>query len=224
MDTRPPRVRSRISTPFPAVLAAALAPFIAACGPDAPGDRYRYAVPMATGDGWETASLQSVGVDPAPVVAMMEALRGFPDHWIHGIVVAKDGKLVFEEYFSGTDLDLARLAEGLAFREVAFGRDSLHSMASVSKTVTSVLTGIALDRGELPGMDAPLLGWFPGRDPAGDLGGMTLEHVLTMTTGIPWDESPAYEDPAEWLVKEGRLPGGACAALLIGTRTHTLIL
>lgn len=196
MDTRRPRVRSRIRTRIPASIAALLL-LAAGCVPDAPAtDPWIYAVPEATGDGWETASLADAGMDPAPVTAMMEALRGFPDHWIHGIVVARGGRLVFEEYFPGTDLDLARLADGLAFREVAFGRDSLHSMASVSKTATSILAGIAVDRSELPGTDAPLMRWFPDAETGGDLRGVTLEHVLTMTTGIPWDESPAYDDPA----------------------------
>ena len=157
---------------------------------------YRYSVPDSVGDGWVTASLEEVGMDRAPILSMMETLRSLPNHWIHGIVVARGGRLVFEEYFSGTDLDLARLADGLFFRDVDFGRDSLHSVASVTKSVTSILAGIALERGEISGADATLAEWFPEHEAASQLEGVTVEHALTMTTGIPWDESAAYDDAA----------------------------
>jgi CubicO group peptidase (beta-lactamase class C family) len=195
MDTLHPAARSPHRAIIPLlVLACGIGQ---GCASDSvPEPTYRYSVPESTGDGWETASLEEAGMDPAPVITMMETLRGFPDHWIHGIVVAKGGRLVFEEYFPGTDLDLARLAEGLAFREVSFGRDSLHSVASVTKSVTSILAGIAIDRGDISGTDAALMEWFPEQEAAAQLQGITLEHALTMTTGIPWDESAAYDDPA----------------------------
>ena len=56
-----------------------------------------YAIPMHTGDGWQTASLESVGMDPEPLLALLALISNTPDHRMHGIVIVKDGMLVFEK-------------------------------------------------------------------------------------------------------------------------------
>src|SRR5580704_6157467 len=75
----------------------------------------------------------------------------------------------------------------------------LHSMQSVSKTVTSVIIGIAMTRGDFKAtVDTPVLHFF---DPAKVKNiddrkrRMTLKHVLTMTTGLKWNEDVPYDDP-----------------------------
>ena len=72
-------------------------------------------------------------------------------------------------------------------------------MQSVSKSVTSALVGIAIGRGEMPGVQikvAPSSSWASSSD-RDKWVRLTLEHVLTMTTGITWDEcSVTYTDPA----------------------------
>src|SRR4030095_7596701 len=67
----------------------------------------------------------------------------------------------------------------------------LHTMQSISKTVTSTLIGIAIGRGEIPGVDVKVMPYFAGfrTKPDSRRDSMTLAHVLTMTTGIAWDES-----------------------------------
>jgi CubicO group peptidase (beta-lactamase class C family) len=75
----------------------------------------------------------------------------------------------------------------------------LHTMQSVSKTVTSVIIGIAMTRGDFKAnVDTPVLHFF---DPAKVKNiddrkrRMTLKHVLTMTTGLQWNEDLPYDDP-----------------------------
>lgn len=75
----------------------------------------------------------------------------------------------------------------------------LHTMQSVSKTVTSVILGIAIARGDFKaGLDTPVLQYF---DPAkvknvdARKRRMTLRNVLTMTTGLDWNENVPYDDP-----------------------------
>jgi len=67
----------------------------------------------------------------------------------------------------------------------------LHTMQSVSKSVTSALIGIAISRHEIPGIDMKVMPYFSdfkvAPDPRRDR--MTLRDVLTMNTGIAWDES-----------------------------------
>ena len=77
---------------------------------------------------------------------------------------------------------------------------SLHSMQSVSKTVTSVILGIAITRGDFrAALDTPVLHYFDvakvkyvdDRKKR-----MTLQDVLTMSTGLSWnEENVAYDDP-----------------------------
>lgn len=75
----------------------------------------------------------------------------------------------------------------------------LHSMQSVSKTVSSVILGIAITRGDFKyGLDTPLLKYFDEakvRNIDDRKRRITLRHVLTMTTGLDWNEEVAYDDP-----------------------------
>ncbi len=80
-----------------------------------------------------------------------------------------------------------------------FERGPLHSMQSVSKSVTSALIGIAIGRGEIAGVDIPIMPFF-GAYAADDRDHrwhkITLRDLLTMTSGIEWDESSVpYTDP-----------------------------
>lgn len=73
-----------------------------------------------------------------------------------------------------------------------------HSMQSVSKTVTSVLIGIAIMRGEFKApLSTPVLHWFDERK-VKNLDDrkrrMTLENLLTMMSGLDWNEDVAYAD------------------------------
>jgi CubicO group peptidase (beta-lactamase class C family) len=75
---------------------------------------------------------------------------------------------------------------------------SLHSLQSVTKTITSVVIGIAVTRGDFPSIDRPVLSFF---DPAKVANvddrkrRMTVKHLITMTSGIDWNEGLPYTDP-----------------------------
>jgi CubicO group peptidase (beta-lactamase class C family) len=75
----------------------------------------------------------------------------------------------------------------------------LHTMQSVSKTVTSVILGIAITRGDFKsGLDTRVLHYFnPTKVKNIDerKRHMNLRHVLTMTTGLDWIEDVPYNDP-----------------------------
>lgn len=166
------------------------------------GVEYTYQVPQQTGDGWETAALSDVGMDTEPFIELMNGLLGRDDHYVHGIVVAKDGKLVFEEYFPGQDLDLSNLSDGLAYAYRDFDQNTLHCLASDSKSVTSVLLGIAIDEGLVEGTDETMFSFFPDysghSDPVKNQ--ITLAHMLAMASGLPWNEGYPYDDPRNDLV------------------------
>lgn len=109
---------------------------------------------------------------------------------LHTVAVGIDGTLAFEHYFTGHD---EKILKDLG--TVAFGPETLHDLRSVTKSVVSLLYGIALDRGLVPGPDAVLIDQFPRypdlvADP--ELRTRTIEHALTMTLGMEWDESKPY--------------------------------
>ncbi|SRR6266496_1537433 len=113
---------------------------------------------------------------------------------LHGVVVRQHGELVAEHYGAGEDF-----AWGRSLGRVAFGPDTVHDVRSVTKSVVALLYGIALDRGLVPAPDEPLLHSFPEHaDLAVDprRAGRTVEHALTMSLALEWDESGPYTSPA----------------------------
>lgn len=113
---------------------------------------------------WETAPPDEVGVDPARLAALLEALAREELH-VHSLLVVRRGRLALEAY------------------AWLFHPEALHDVASVTKSVTGTLVGIALDERRLPGLDATLPALFPGRSRAA-APGVTLRHLLTMTAGL----------------------------------------
>lgn len=112
---------------------------------------------------------------------------------LHAVLVSRAAEPVLEAYFEGPDESW-----GGPLGEVAFVPQSLHDLRSVTKSVVGLLYGIALERGLVPPPEAPLLAQFPEypdllADPA--RAGLRIEHALTMTLGLDWDESRPYSDP-----------------------------
>ncbi|MDX1408129.1 MAG: serine hydrolase, partial [Saprospiraceae bacterium] len=74
---------------------------------------------------------------------------------------------------------------------------NLHSLQSVGKSITSLLLGIAVDEDVIRDLDAPILPLFVDYEVDRDdqlKNAITIRHLLTMQTGIQWDESSSYAD------------------------------
>lgn len=75
----------------------------------------------------------------------------------------------------------------------------LHTMQSISKTVTSAIIGVAVTRGDFKaGLETPVLSYFDVakvENVDDRKRRMTLQNVLTMTTGLAWIEEVPYDDP-----------------------------
>lgn len=160
-----------------------------------PANDFQYKVPVRTNDGWETASLAGVGMDERPLLRFLDKLSGLSDHRIHSILIVKDGKLVFEEYFPGEKFNLAQPTG-----ETGFDMNDTHNLCSVTKSFTSALLGIALDKGFIQSVDQKVADFFSLYADlfvsAPEKYDLTVKHLLTMTSGIEWDdESTPYSDP-----------------------------
>lgn len=167
---------------IPALLVLAL--FVGCDSPTENNDPY--SVPEEIGDGISTASPEEVGLDPAPLLALVDLISDTPDHLIHSLLVFKNQELVLEEYWDGVDLT----PEALIPVERGFDRETLHYVASVSKSITSLLAGISIDLGVVDGTDELLFRYFPDDVDlrTAENEGITIEHLLSFTTGLEWNE------------------------------------
>lgn len=147
--------------------------------------------PSSIDDGWETASPDSVGMDDAQLCGIAARLEQRATA-VHSIVVIRHGKLVFEQYFPGYDQPW-----GQSDGQYEFTARTRHDMRSASKSVISLLVGIAIDRKLIAGVDEPVLNFFPDYAEVKQAGweAITLRHLLTMSSGMKWDEARAWTDP-----------------------------
>lgn len=149
---------------------------------------YRYTEPIARNDGWPTASLADVGMAEQPIAELVEKiLTADPTNNpvdIDSLLVARHGKLVFEEYFHG------------------FDPERPHDMRSASKTFAPVLAGIAIDHGAHLRPETPIYPLFDDEKPFAHWDSrkaqLTLGDLMTMTSGFACDDnddaSPGNED------------------------------
>lgn len=143
------------------------------------------APPASIDDGWQTMEPQASGFDAGALCAVLESVAG-ADANIHGVVVERRGHLVAELYRRGKD----RSIWSLFARDTEFGPAVLHDLRSVSKSVVSLLFGIARQRHPSNLSTSPLA-FYPSysdlHSPERDA--ITLEHLLTMSSGLEWRES-----------------------------------
>ena len=94
---------------------------------------YEYRPPVTAEDGWQTGTLAEVGLDPAPIrefVTLASAdPRSVEDLDLHGLLIARHGKLVLEEYFHG------------------YHRLKPHETRSAGKTLATMLVGAQMQKG-----------------------------------------------------------------------------
>jgi CubicO group peptidase (beta-lactamase class C family) len=155
----------------------------------------QYVIPVQTGDGWETASAASMGINTRQLINLQNMLNELGEHRIHSLLIVKNGKLVFEKYFLGDKFNLARYTG-----ETGFEMDDTHNLCSATKSFTSALIGIAIDKGFIQSVSQGVFEYLPGYsdilNATPQKGTITIEHLLTMTAGLEWDdETYSYSDP-----------------------------
>ena len=121
-------------------------------------------------NGWQFDEPESHGMDSAVLDGLAGAIE---DIEICSVVVAKEGSIVYEYY------------------KVGYDEQSVFRFNSCTKSFSSALIGIAIDMGILSGVDVPISEFFPQISESGDARkqDITVEHLLTQTTGINWPES-----------------------------------
>ncbi|MDB5530124.1 MAG: serine hydrolase [Devosia sp.] len=143
---------------------------------------------------WNRTAPQNEGFAPDLTRKLEELVTAGQLPPVHAIVLARHGKLLLDRYFAGEDQQIGYDSIG----RITFTGTTLHDLRSVTKSVVGLLYGIALERGLVPALDAPLVDAFPeypdlAADPARRR--LTTAHALSMTLGLEWDESLPYTDP-----------------------------
>jgi CubicO group peptidase (beta-lactamase class C family) len=105
---------------------------------------------------WATTTPESVGFEPRQLGAIGQAVRHGRLRNLHGVVVVRRGRLVFEHYGSGRDERW-----GAPLGDVTFGPETLHDLRSVTKSVVGLLYGIAQAQGTVAGLERPWSPCFP---------------------------------------------------------------
>lgn len=104
--------------------------------------------------------------------AMEQAVQSGQFKKIGSILIEQDGHIAYEHYFEGD-------------------ASSLRDTRSATKTITSLLVGIAIDEHKIASVSVPLLSFFPGRtvqNPDPRKVKTTLEDLLTMSSSLECDD------------------------------------
>jgi len=125
---------------------------------------------------WPRSTPAAQGLEPEPLDRLVATLRENERiRNIHSLLIVKNGYLVVEQYFDGHEAD------------------ELHTLQSVSKSFTSALVGIAIDKGKIAGVHERVLDFFPElADRIENVDerkrAITLEDLLTMRSGTDYHE------------------------------------
>jgi len=118
-------------------------------------------------NGWRESTPNGLGMDSKQFKLLQEHIKENLPH-MRSVLVIRHGYLVFEEYYQGVPND---------YQEVA----------SVTKSVISALIGIALRESYIQSLDQKVVDFYPEYvtpDTNPRISDITLEHLLTMTSGL----------------------------------------
>jgi len=158
-------------------------------------------------DSWPRGAADSHGVDGTALTKLDEEIRRGDHGLIDAMLVFRNGRQL-ADYRYEQDYVKESASYDLTPHQYNYYHPDfhpfhqgteLHSMQSVTKSVTSLLIGIAIGQGKIESTAVPALEFFSEyeiSDPDGRKAEMTLEDLLTMRAGFEWDESTvAYTDP-----------------------------
>ncbi|MEO8042132.1 MAG: serine hydrolase [Acidobacteriota bacterium] len=165
---------------------------------------------------WPKATPKSVGVDAKALAAFDAEIASGKFGNIDSFTIVRHGKLVFERRYAhdydkiyGDD---AKKQSPLNPHDLTgpynyynsywhpwYQRGELHTLQSVSKTITSIIVGVARNRKEFPDLDTPVMNFFDASKVANvddRKRRMTIRHLLTMSAGFDWNEDLPYTNPS----------------------------
>jgi CubicO group peptidase (beta-lactamase class C family) len=155
---------------------------------------------------WGVTTAISQGMSYDSLYAFSAQLERGDLGYIDGMLIIRNGKIIFERKYVNNYDSLYKTTSTEPGKynyydsnwHPYYKNTKLHTMQSVSKSFTAAAIGIALKNGKIPSLDAKIMDYFDVYKPSTPdprRHSMTIRDVLTMTTGIQWDEfSMPYTD------------------------------
>jgi CubicO group peptidase (beta-lactamase class C family) len=170
--------------------------------------------PISSGK-WPTSSVEKLGLNRAVLDSLDTEITAGSYGYVDRMLVIRHGKIAFDKAYEHDYVkaygDSAKMPNALNAGDVTgpynyfspwwhpfYRRGDLHTLQSVTKTVTSVVIGVAVTRGDFASIDTPVLRYFDTTKVANiddRKRRMTVRHLLTMTGGFDWNEALPYIDP-----------------------------
>jgi CubicO group peptidase (beta-lactamase class C family) len=165
--------------------------------------------------GWPTTTPQAVGLNAAVFDSIDAEIRSGRYGYVDRMLVIRRGRIAYDKSYrhdyDSIYADSARVRSPLNAHDLTgpynyyaawwhpyYRRGDLHTLQSVTKTITSVVIGTAVTRGEFPSIDTPVLS-FVDTTKMQNIDDrkrrITIRHLLTMTDGMDWRENLPYTDP-----------------------------
>ncbi len=154
--------------------------------------------PAKLTDGISVASLKEERINEDKVNALAEEIgkNTYPN--IHSLLISRHNRLVYEHYWPGEDQRW-----GNPTGVIPHDRDSLHDIRSISKSIVSACVGIAIQQGKIKSVDQKVFSFFPAfsAQDTGMKSALTIRHLLTMSSGLVWNEDVPYDNPENSEIK-----------------------
>jgi len=137
----------------------------------------------------EADALQAAGFDSVKLCKALNEFRTGETNF-HGLVIERHGAIVAQAYRRGKD----KSVYSLFAHTIDFDASQRHDVRSISKSITSLLWGIAQGRGKVPPLNTPVLDLLPDQAEYKNSGreAITLAHLLSMSSGLEWNEPSVY--------------------------------
>jgi CubicO group peptidase (beta-lactamase class C family) len=160
---------------------------IVSCKQD-PSGQYTYRPPDNISDGLDTGPLDEVNIDPELIEEAVKSIQQGKYQEVHSMLIFKDDRLVLETYFQGYRFSYE--AEKHHGELMTWERDSLHRIMSVTKSITSICVGIAIDKGFIESAQQSVFDYLPEYQHLNTdrKDKITIEHLLSMTSGLKGNE------------------------------------
>jgi CubicO group peptidase (beta-lactamase class C family) len=122
---------------------------------------------------WTQVSTAPSGIDSAALDSLYSEMVREPHHDLKGIVIVRNGRLAAERYLNGDSVN------------------TLHDIRSATKSITSLLMGIAIQKGLVHSVDDSIALYLPGL-PKDGKEKITIKDLLNMRSGLDAND----EDPS----------------------------
>ena len=185
------------------IVTSAVALALVACSPP-PAERAPDTVSWPA-EGWPVSSPEAEGMRASAIDSLVADIEAGAYGLVDALLIIRHGRVVADHRFE-QDYDSVFAVHGgepgmynyddPAWHPYKDGSD-LHSLQSVTKSVTSAAFGIAVDEGLIPGVEAPAYAYFADYEPYetdARKEATTLEDFLTMRSGIHWVTEGGYQD------------------------------